>query len=313
MITVLIADDSADNRDILAEYLADEGYEIVVAANAHDTIRMAQAQLPDIILMDLQMPEAPDLRRLSDDAGLAATQVLRAYVINDKVRQLKQAQFAGNPAVAAVLHRFSSGANKRQWLLDWVGDVLAASTPGGRRAVVIGPELAAALPVSSNWVVLALAFHLELTTQAHYQYSTDDEHELSSLFREVSRDLWINESRHAIIDGIEWAREDAELDSAERDGALDELVELFRAIDRVLQEQAGYDAEFFLAANGHAFGHARQMRLRNALIAAYRWQNIEIGIGVARFSNTLGGFASGAQFERFQHAMSELLTPPPMH
>lgn len=281
------------------------------AFNFHDRF------LPDTLsrIHEVDFLNDAEFALLSQVQGMTYVHVQRllTYVINDKLRRLKQAQFAGNPAVAAVLHRFSSGANKRQWLLDWVGDVLADSMPSGRRAVAIGPDLAAALPLNSNWVVLALAFHLELTTQAHYRYSADDDQELSSLFKEVSRDLWINESRHAIIDGIEWAREDAELDSVERDGALGELVALFHALDRLLQEQAGYDAEFFLSINGREFGPARQLRLRNALIASYRWQYIEIGLGVTRFSNTLSGFVSDEQFARFQQAMSGLVAPAPVH
>ena len=77
MIKVLIADDCADNRDILADFLGDEGYEIVLAATAADAIRAAQTELPDIILMDLQMPETSDNSRVNDDAGLNAARVLR--------------------------------------------------------------------------------------------------------------------------------------------------------------------------------------------------------------------------------------------
>ena len=240
-------------------------------------------------------------------------QRLLTYVINDRMRQLKHAQFVDNPAVAAVLHRFSSDANKRQWLLDWVGDLVAAEMPAGYQAVAIGPDLVGSLPVRSNWAVLALAFHLELTTQAHYRYSNSDDPEFSLLFKDVFRHLWLNESRHAIIDGIEWAREDAELGPVERDGALGELVGLFRAIDRILQEQAAYDLEFFLSVNGRDFGHARRVRLHNALIEAYRWQYIEIGLAVPRFSDTLSGFVSAGQFERFQRAMLDLVPLPPMH
>lgn len=281
------------------------------AFNFHDRF------LPDTLsrVHEVDFLNDGEFALLSQVQGMTYVHVQRllTYVINDKLRQLKHAQFAGNPAVAAVLHRFSSGANKRQWSLDWLGDVLASSMPGGRRELAIGPELASALPLDSNWVVLALAFHLELTTQAHYCYSAHDDQELSSLFKEVSRDLWISESRHAIIDGIEWAREDAELDAAERDGALGELVRLFHALDRILQEQAGYDAEYFLSINGREFGPARQVRLRNALIAAYRWQYIEIGLEVDRFANTLGGFVSDEQFARFQQAMSGLIAPSPVH
>lgn len=78
MITVLIADDSADNREILTDFLSDEGYAIATAANAFEAVEVARASVPALILMDLQMPAAPDRPQRLDDAGLTATRALRA-------------------------------------------------------------------------------------------------------------------------------------------------------------------------------------------------------------------------------------------
>jgi CheY-like chemotaxis protein len=77
MVTILIADDSADNRDILSEVLGEEGYDIIVSTNASDTLDIAVAQSPDLILMDLQMPDGPGSTRLNDEAGLDATRALK--------------------------------------------------------------------------------------------------------------------------------------------------------------------------------------------------------------------------------------------
>lgn len=55
--TVLIADDNEDTRDILRMYLGDIGYRIVEACDGADAVKKAQAEKPDIILMDLNMPK----------------------------------------------------------------------------------------------------------------------------------------------------------------------------------------------------------------------------------------------------------------
>jgi two-component system, cell cycle response regulator DivK len=53
---VLIADDSEDAREMYGEYLATQGYRVVMAADGAEAVERARTCLPDIILMDLQMP-----------------------------------------------------------------------------------------------------------------------------------------------------------------------------------------------------------------------------------------------------------------
>jgi CheY-like chemotaxis protein/anti-sigma regulatory factor (Ser/Thr protein kinase) len=53
---VLIADDSKDNRDLLAQMLGSIGFELRQANDGEEAIREFEAWRPDIILMDLRMP-----------------------------------------------------------------------------------------------------------------------------------------------------------------------------------------------------------------------------------------------------------------
>lgn len=78
MAKILIAEDNVDNRDILVEFLCGEGYDVVEAANGADAVKMAREQKPDVILMDLQMPDTAGVDATNDDAGLDATRALRA-------------------------------------------------------------------------------------------------------------------------------------------------------------------------------------------------------------------------------------------
>jgi len=54
--TVLVVDDHPRNLDICEEILRDD-YDILLASGGQEAIDIASAQLPDIILMDLMMPE----------------------------------------------------------------------------------------------------------------------------------------------------------------------------------------------------------------------------------------------------------------
>jgi len=54
---ILIVDDSLDSVNALGRLLSKHGYEIHVALDWASALETAEARLPDIILMDLAMPE----------------------------------------------------------------------------------------------------------------------------------------------------------------------------------------------------------------------------------------------------------------
>lgn len=54
---VLIADDNQQNRELLEAYLANEGHEILMAHDGRETLDIARAQQPDLILLDIMMPK----------------------------------------------------------------------------------------------------------------------------------------------------------------------------------------------------------------------------------------------------------------
>lgn len=55
--TVLVVDDNAENRLLLSSQLGMEGYRIIQASGGVDGIAMAQQHNPDIILLDVMMPD----------------------------------------------------------------------------------------------------------------------------------------------------------------------------------------------------------------------------------------------------------------
>ena len=57
MKTILIADDKANIRNLVRYYLEAEGFRIVIAANGREALYVARAEKPDLILLDIMMPE----------------------------------------------------------------------------------------------------------------------------------------------------------------------------------------------------------------------------------------------------------------
>lgn len=53
---ILVVEDQADNRRIVRDLLTRNGYEIIEAMTGEEGVALAEAQCPDLILMDIQLP-----------------------------------------------------------------------------------------------------------------------------------------------------------------------------------------------------------------------------------------------------------------
>ncbi len=57
MQTILVVDDKANVRTLLREYLTEQGYRVVTAENGRVALFTARQENPDLILLDIMMPE----------------------------------------------------------------------------------------------------------------------------------------------------------------------------------------------------------------------------------------------------------------
>ncbi len=108
---ILIVDDEANLRRMLAAVLSAEGYRAVEAASGADALALVQRQRPDAVLLDLQMPGGPDgldtLERLhAESPGVPVVMMSGRAGLQDAVRATKLGayQFLEKPlAPEAVL------------------------------------------------------------------------------------------------------------------------------------------------------------------------------------------------------------------
>ncbi len=63
---ILVVDDEADIRGLLSEILAEEGYEVEVAADAASARRAAAREEPDLVLLDIWMPDMDGISLLRE-------------------------------------------------------------------------------------------------------------------------------------------------------------------------------------------------------------------------------------------------------
>jgi two-component system cell cycle response regulator DivK len=76
MTRILVVEDTPDNRQILRDLLTSAGYEVIEAINGAEGVAAAIGHLPDLILMDIQLPVLD---------GYEATRRLRAHAATAKV------------------------------------------------------------------------------------------------------------------------------------------------------------------------------------------------------------------------------------
>lgn len=76
---ILVVEDTEDNRRIVRDLLSSAGYEVIEAVDGAEGVARAQRERPDLILMDIQLPEIDGYeaaRRIRAIAGLARVPII---------------------------------------------------------------------------------------------------------------------------------------------------------------------------------------------------------------------------------------------
>jgi len=84
--TVLVVDDEPDARDFLATVLTDNGFTAVVARDGNEAVAILERQPPDLITLDVTMPERSGVavyRRVKEDAALKHIPVIMVTGVSD--------------------------------------------------------------------------------------------------------------------------------------------------------------------------------------------------------------------------------------
>jgi signal transduction histidine kinase/DNA-binding response OmpR family regulator len=116
---VLVVDDEPGNREMLAGILEPAGFTVISAAGGREAIELATQQLPDLILLDLIMPEVTgfdvvEALRANQPTHNTPIMVLTAKDLTDADKQ----QLSGQ--VSTILNRRSTGASDLLGLLRQV-------------------------------------------------------------------------------------------------------------------------------------------------------------------------------------------------
>jgi two-component system, cell cycle response regulator DivK len=92
MAKILLVEDNEMNRDMLARRLERRGYQVVIAIDGDQGVRLAQEEAPDLILMDMSLPVLD---------GWEATRQLKAAPVTQAI-----------PILALTAHAMSGDREK---------------------------------------------------------------------------------------------------------------------------------------------------------------------------------------------------------
>jgi len=96
---ILIVDDEERNRKLLSLILSSSGYDFVVARNGVEAVEMAGQVLPDLILLDIMMPEMDGYeacRRLKADGLTTHIPVVMVTALEDRDSKLRGLEAGAN-------------------------------------------------------------------------------------------------------------------------------------------------------------------------------------------------------------------------
>jgi hypothetical protein len=267
--------------------------------------------LPDGLSKVAQLPflSADEKRFFSHVQGRTYANMfaLVERFIGAKMSAIGNEHALGDQVAFEALVRLTDEELKHQEMFRRLEEMTAAGMPAGYRFLPQPNDVAHAVLGASSWAVLALTCDIELFSQAHYRSSIDPDHDLDPLWKDVFLFHWREESQHAILDEMEWLRENDKLDAAARDQAVDDLIGLVGAVDGICQMQAKADSGYFVAAAGRAFAPNEVQAIEATMLAAYRWQYITSGVQEPRFLELLGTMIGASHGARINAALAPIV------
>ncbi|MCG8586391.1 MAG: response regulator transcription factor [Pirellulales bacterium] len=130
--TILIVEDEPSLVEVLSYNLSKEGYEVLVATDGQQGLRLAQSALPDLVILDLMLPIIDGLQVCRQLRGDALTQNLRILMLTAKSEEIDEIVGFTMGADDYVAKPF-----KLKPLIHRIGALLRRTTPEERMGDVV--------------------------------------------------------------------------------------------------------------------------------------------------------------------------------
>ncbi len=234
-----------------------------------------------------------DIQCLGEDEKLKLNQIMGnaychifAYVeeyIIPQALEAAQRDVYGDETRLRTLLRFAEDESKHQSLFK-SSMALFESGFGLTCGLIPGREDVARVVLGkSRLCSYLLTSMIEWFTQAHYLEHVKERRDLDPLFQDLLRYHWIDEAQHAKIDSLLIEELCDRISVADREAAVDELLELGGAIDGLLSQQADLDIESLERAVGRTFDDNERQEIKRHTLRAYRWTFLVSGLEHPKF------------------------------
>jgi two-component system cell cycle response regulator DivK len=124
---ILVVEDQEDNRRIVRDLLSSVGYELIEAVNGEDGVNTAAVHMPDLILMDIQLP------------GMDGYEAARRIKANPKLQHIPIIAVTSYALSGDDVKAYEAGCN------GYVAKNRLVHVPYWRKSVSTYPELSPAL------------------------------------------------------------------------------------------------------------------------------------------------------------------------
>jgi PAS domain S-box-containing protein len=131
--TILLVDDEQDILNLHKIYLEDEGYHVIWALTGHQAIERAREGLPDLILLDIKLPDIDGvqvLKTLKEDPQTKNIAVMIVSILHDRETQTRQ---------LGVNDYLTKPVDKKQ-LLSKISEILGVRGTKKRGTVLIADD-----------------------------------------------------------------------------------------------------------------------------------------------------------------------------
>ena len=89
---ILITDDEEELRNVLKQSMENAGYEVVTAGNGREAVERVNLDAPDLVLMDVMMPEMNGfdaMRKIKENPSTAHIPVVMLTALDDDMNTAK--------------------------------------------------------------------------------------------------------------------------------------------------------------------------------------------------------------------------------
>ena len=87
---ILVVDDEPEVRKLMEHFLTDRGYEVRLAANGREGLVAIDSFVPDVVLLDMHMPEMDGVETLKQLASRAPGLPVIMVTVNEDVQTTSQ-------------------------------------------------------------------------------------------------------------------------------------------------------------------------------------------------------------------------------